>query len=421
MQSSATRFIFSISALLLLAPQAFVQGGPLGGGGLGSLSGIHIPTSSSQRILGHAFTNTFQFVTSHAPGLDPTALGALLPWQLRKGYNLPAVGGAGAIAIVAAFHYPQALHDLNFFSTFNSLPTELSLDVLASTNTVFQQVFVDSTGSISTTPTSVNVEWNMEAAMAIEWAHALAPNAKIFLVEAASSAVSDLFKAIKVAKQLPGVHQVSISWGVDEWSGQVNLDATLVQNGVTFVAAAGNIAGQLAYPASSANVVAVGGTTLTLGSHFEFSAEVAWAYSGGGLSRFTPLPSFQAGVVSGTLRAGPDVSFNAGAGVAVYYSFTDPWGGTGWVKIGGTSVAAVSISAIANVAASVRGYWAVSTAAELANIYNRFKLGTTASGLRDIVAGGTGLLLATTGFDLLTGVGTPVVGPLGQLVFDSPV
>ena len=51
---------------------------------------------------------------------------------------------------------------------------------------------------------AVNANWNIEEALDIEWAHAMAPSAKIYLVEAASSSYSDLLTAVSVAKPARG-------------------------------------------------------------------------------------------------------------------------------------------------------------------------------------------------------------------------
>ena len=66
----------------------------------------------------------------------------------------------------------------------------------------------------------MNADWNIEAALDIEWAHAMAPNAKIYLVEAASNSYADLLNAVSVANSLlksAGGGEVSMSWGGSEF------------------------------------------------------------------------------------------------------------------------------------------------------------------------------------------------------------
>ena len=96
---------------------------------------------------------------------------------------------------------------------------------------------------------------------------------------------------------------------------------------MTFFAAAGNSGGPGVYPAYSPNVVAVGGTTLTLNGSNNIISETAWSGSGGGISQYQSQPSWQNGVVtqSATQRVMPDVAFtrNPNTGVPVYDTFNN--------------------------------------------------------------------------------------------------
>ena len=122
--------------------------------------------------------------------------------------------------------------------------------------------------------------------------------------------------------------------------------------GVTFVASTGDDGEPGGFPASSPNVLAVGGTTLTVDSSGNYVSESAWSGSGGGISAYESQPSYQNGVVTQTTtkRAIPDVSFDAdpNTGVAVYDSFTY---GTSqpWVQVGGTSFSAPAWGAIISI------------------------------------------------------------------------
>src|SRR5260370_14270593 len=109
------------------------------------------------------------------------------PASLRSVYKLPSTGGSAVIAIVDAFDYPTAENDLNVFSTQFGLPP------CTTANGCFKKVFAS--GSKPRT----NCGWAQEAALDIEWAHAMAPNAKIVLVEAATNSFANLFAAVYVA------------------------------------------------------------------------------------------------------------------------------------------------------------------------------------------------------------------------------
>jgi subtilase family serine protease len=115
------------------------------------------------------------------------------PASLRSVYNLPSSGGGSVIAIVDAYDYPTAENDLNVFSSQFGLPT------CTTANGCFLKVYA------SGTKPRGNCGWNQEAALDIEWAHAMAPNAKIVLVEAASNSFANLFAAVDVATSHTGV------------------------------------------------------------------------------------------------------------------------------------------------------------------------------------------------------------------------
>ena len=100
----------------------------------------------------------------------------------------------------------------------------------------------------------------------VEWAHAIAPEATILLVEASSASFSDLLAAVKYAANYTGVSVVSMSWGTDEFNGETSYDSYFTTPaghiGVTFVASSGD-SGTTCWPSVASNVLAVGGTTLT--------------------------------------------------------------------------------------------------------------------------------------------------------------
>ncbi len=321
----------------------------------------------------------------------------LTPEQVRTAYSIPPNLGSGAIAIVAAYHYPTSLADFNVFSTEFGLPTEPSGSSTASTNTVFQVVYA--TGTVPTTDTG----WSQEMALDTQWSHAMAPNAKLFLVEAKSSSVADLMAAVNIAKALPGVKQVSMSFGAAESACNfVKYDPNMVQAGVTFFAAAGDTSNELAYPSLSKNAVSVGGTTLNLDSSNNRIHENSWNRSGGGKSAFEPRPTFQ-NVVARTVlgyRGGCDISAVGDplTGVSVYDS-TPSGGFSGWQVFGGTSVSCPIIAGIANAA----GSHFTSSQAFNAGIYSLIG----SSNIYDVIHGTSGTNSADHGWDYLSGVGAP--------------
>ncbi len=128
-----------------------------------------------------------------------------------------ATGGTNVIAIVDAYDYVDATSDLNTYSAQFGLPAPSASN--------FEKVYATGTKPASSSGTG----WDLEAALDIEMAHGLAPKAKVFLVEAASSATSDMLFAVGVAAnivQAAGGGEVSMSFGGTEFSGESADDST---------------------------------------------------------------------------------------------------------------------------------------------------------------------------------------------------
>jgi len=306
---------------------------------------------------------------------------------------MPSTGGANTIVIVDAFDYPTALNDFNVFSTQFGLPRETSTDVLASSNTVFQVVYANGRKP------RANCGWAQEAALDIEWAHAMAPGAKIVLVEAATNSFVDLFAAVDVASTIPGAKEVSMSWGGSEFSSEASNDFHFPSgNGIVYFASSGDTGGASIYPSASPFVVAAGGTHVNTNSSGAFVSETGWSGSGGGPSKYEPRPAYQNGFVVGASRGIPDISSDAdpNTGVAVYDS-TRCQGFSGWLVFGGTSVSSPCLAGMVNVS----GGHADTTAA-LTFIYGH------STSFRDITSGKAGTFNCTIGWDFVTGLGSPV-------------
>jgi subtilase family serine protease len=345
----------------------------------------------------------------------------LRPGAIAKVYSLSglsATSGDGAgqiIAIVDAFHDPHALADLNKFNQRYGYPAMTTCTSLTQTGPCFEQV--DPQG----TPT-VNAGWVLEESLDIEWAHAQAPAAKIVLVEAASNSDTNLFNAVKSANAL-GATEVSMSWGGGEFSGETTLDADFTHTGTFYTASAGDSGHQAGYPAASPNVIAVGGTTLNGCSGTScagFKNETTWKGSGGGASALEAIPADQSGytgpvsgastisLLTNAKRGIPDVSFDANpsTGVSVFDS-TKYQNQSGWFTLGGTSVGAPNWAGIL-----AAGQAAGKTALQgNSAIY----AGGYSTNLRDITSGTNGTCgtdcTAGTGYDLVTGLGSPINYP----------
>ena len=243
-----------------------------------------------------------------------------------------------------------------------------------------------------------------EAAIDMEWVHAMAPMAKIYLVEAASSGLSDMMQAVQVAANLPAVRQVSMSWGsLDLACSYVHYDDMFVKSGVVFFAASGDSGGVRNFPALSRNVVAVGGTNLNVTAGGAWVAETVWSSTGCGKSGSEPRPAFQDAVYAkvGLYRGSCDLSAVAdpATGVAAYDSYE--YGGiAGWFTVGGTSVSCQIIAGIVN----STGVTFAGSRAFNAKLYS----GIGGSAYHDVTSGIAGSMHAGPGWDFPTGVGTPL-------------
>ena len=362
---------------------------------------------------------------------NPTVVG-YTPTLVRNAYGFGPLDqgiftnrGAGqTVAIVDAFNSATVQADLATFSTTFGLP--------APTPDTFQKVF-----AAGTQPTD-DAGWATEIALDTQWVHAIAPEAKIILVEAASNFPDDLNAAIDVATNLlkaspAGGGVVSMSFGAPENPTEVTQDSHFTQPNsasVSYVASAGDTAGEADYPALSPYVTDVGGTTLALnkkGNRQRANPESAWSTNavngsgtGGGISGFEPTPPYQSGLsifnVPNTppvpRRAGPDVAFLAdpATGVAIFDTTPDPASGnTGWEQIGGTSLSAPMFAATVALSNQVRAENALPTIGDnLNNAIYQMNQQHPGEDFRDITTGKAGNNLAGPGFDLTTGWGTPV-------------
>jgi subtilase family serine protease len=318
--------------------------------------------------------------TASPTGLDPATI--------KSVYGFPTASTAGAgttIAIVDAYDDPTAENDLNVFSSTFGLPA------CTTANGCFEKV--NQSGGTSYPKT--NSGWALEISLDVQWAHAIAPGAKILLVEASSSSFANLLTAEAYAKT--HAQYVSNSWGASEFLGESSYDSYFVQSGVSFFVSAGDSGLPAEYPSASPNVISVGGTTLHFDSGGSFTGETGWSGGGGGCSAYETAASAQSAfaqygqVNCAGRRATPDVSLDAdpSSGVSVYDT-TSYYGQRGWFTVGGTSASSPM--------------WAARSADAAAVVNASYVYGSSIS-FRDITVGNNGAS-CLVGFDLCTGRGS---------------
>ncbi|MEU6511965.1 S53 family peptidase [Streptomyces sp. NPDC046942] len=362
------------------------------------------------------------------------------PLQYRTAYNLNALykkgitGKGRTIVIVDSFGSPTVQHDLDVYSKQFGLPST-KVDVVKWGHVpTFDPKNSDMTG------------WAGETTLDVEMAHAVAPGARIVLVETAvaeTEGTTGLPEMMSAEKSLidHGVGDViSQSFGAteDTFPGFSKGDFSSIKKlryafeaaarkHVTVLASSGDggATDQTAdgksyykyrvnsWPSSDPLVTSIGGTQLHLNDKGERvkpdSVYNDFGAGGGGQSHVFTRPSFQNRVqnVVGTRRGTPDISMAAAVnGGAWTYSSYDPTA-TGWDVAGGTSEASPLFSGIVALADQAAGH-------RLGDINQALYTleGRKGSGIVDVNDGtdnsyqGVKGYKAVGGYDMATGVGT---------------
>jgi len=332
----------------------------------------------------------------------------MTPTAIKAAYDLPATGGSGGtIAIIDAYDDATMEADLGVFDKM------FGLAACTTKNGCFEKHKMASS-------TAANSGWALETSLDVEWAHAIAPSAKILLVEAKTPSGQNLLDAIDYATARKDVVAVSMSWGGAEFSDEVSYDTHFARAGsavtgavtstIAFFASSGDDGTGASWPASSPYVIGVGGTTLTLAtSTGKFVKETAWAGSGGGVSAYEKEPAYQTAyniAKAGGMRAIPDVAYDAdpATGFPVYKA---PAGKStaGWYTVGGTSAGAPQWAAIQALGRSL------GDSITLAALYADKASFGTLKFFRDITSGKNGTCtyycVARKRYDYVTGLGVP--------------
>ena len=241
--------------------------------------------------------------------------------QMRAAYGLDSLSNFGSvaadgtgqtIALDEAGNDPTIITDLDGFDQAMSVTTTSSQNMYqqygpaSSFVNVYNQSGTNITANIADSggngvpakdPTG---HWEGEETLDVEWAHAMAPGAKIDIIEVNddNNWPTNLLNGDKLAASLPGVSVISNSWGLTEWSGETAYDSSTFvtpngHTGVTFLTAsndnganvypsppnnpAPSVGNDGYYPATSPNVVSVGGTQLSVDSN-AYAGETAWSY-----------------------------------------------------------------------------------------------------------------------------------------------
>jgi alpha-tubulin suppressor-like RCC1 family protein/sugar lactone lactonase YvrE len=365
-----------------------------------------------------------------------------------KGQQLMATGYAAITpaAVTAVYQVPASLN--GFGQTIaiigDSIPSISDLIEFWSLCGIPQAPGNFSVATVQGGPGSATMD-AFEMAMDVEWASGMAPAAKIrlYALPYPMDSNGEAAAYTQILNDLPSnptIHQVTESFGSFEPPSVQDGDSALillVAQGVTCFASsddggsnpdsntgAYNAAAPLSvsYPASDPSMTAVGGTTLFFlkSNDGQYSPpEVAWslttdqgvtAATGGGISSIFSRPSWQVatGVPAGTQRCVPDVSalaYTGGAsndmGSLVYQ---------GGVYIGsGTSL---SSPIWAGLCALINQSRAGASLTPVGFLNPKLYAAAGTSCFTDITSGNNGAYNAGPGYDLCTGLGSPLVNNL---------
>ncbi len=381
-------------------------------------------------------------VTGSTPGFPTPSeciayygLACYTPDEIRTAYDIPASGtGAGqTIAIIDAFGSPTVQSDLDAFSSIMGIPSTT--------------VHVYCPGGCPRTMTAHRggpVAWAEETSLDVQWAHAIAPDARINLIVASSNYGNVLNNALRYTIDNNLGDVISMSYGSPE--GQIKGRGNNIQlrqsekllaraaiQGISVFASAGDWGtdGGAIYPSSSPNVTSVGGTNLYTQDDGTYVGETVWGdaancpltcvagpigATGGSPSRIFAAPSYQQGVTGSSSRTTSDVSYNASVYTAamVYLGFLGD--NSGLYFFGGTSSGSPQWAAIAAIANQTAGHRLGSLNPTLYSLYGTARY---AADFHDVTSGnntwnGVPGYDGGTGYDLPTGLGSPDVANLLQ-------
>jgi streptogramin lyase len=282
------------------------------------------------------------------------------PENLRAAYAIPEAGGEGQlIALIDAYGYPEAEADLAKYRERYGLPP------CTHANGCFAKV--NQAGEEGAYP-SANKGWEGESALDLDMASAACPHCHLLLVQAASASVENLSAAVDTAVRL-GASEISNSYGVAEQEcGAGNCEAfnSYYEHPGVLISASSGDAGYdnhyekdetPSFPASSPDVVAVGGTALRKAANSRGWSESVWNEpsrslgSGSGCSRSEVKPAWQHDSAC-SHRMDNDVAAVAACETPLSV-YATPYGG--WEDFCGTSAASPLFAGIeAHASAEVR-------------------------------------------------------------------
>jgi subtilase family serine protease len=265
------------------------------------------------------------------------------PATLRAAYHVKTSTVTTTVAVVDAYNYPNAESDLAKYRSQFGLPP------CTKANGCFKVVNENGAASPLPGPAPAGDDWTVEAALDLDMASAACPTCKLILVEAQDDVGNGLYLANDGAA-VAHATVVSNSWGGGEGGTEATFEKHFTHTGVGYFASTGDNGfdnelsfGAAQYPATSAHVTAVGGTTLVKATNTRGFSEKAWVDGGANCSTVIARPSFEPAISACSKRYNSDVAADAdpNTGVAVFNAANG-----GFIVVGGTSASSPFVAGV---------------------------------------------------------------------------
>jgi subtilase family serine protease len=430
---------------------------------------VPVPSVSDYQLLTSATTPPSEQACFNQGRRCFTAAAMEASYNLLPLYAAQDEGQGVTIAIIDSFGNPNMASDLANFDTQMSLPHMCGEPGLACAPGMptFQHLYWNGKTEVKASPPNskdpgqqARDSWSIETSLDIEWAHAIAPMANILNVTtnpAETQGVQGLPAMMDAEQFIVDNHQATVitqSFGAVEegfhnTSSLMNLRHAFISaaaDGVTVLASSGDggSANSLKtpvpnpstvgyptvnWPASDPLVTAVGGTYLCTDPQTGLTVdssdppancvnnpgirEIGWIDSGGGFSHVFAAPAYQSSLPTGStpiggMRGVPDVAWQASSRTGPLVYDTSPGAG-GWFVVGGTSCSSPQFAGVVAIAVQIAGHGLGQINPTLyqlaASDYSKYFFDvTTGNNQADPSIPGYN---ATTGWDPVTGLGTP--------------
>jgi subtilase family serine protease len=272
---------------------------------------------------------------------------------IRAAYGILGQGDPSrVIAIVDGYDDPGAYSHLATYRSGMGLPAIQSCtlsQLIGLTSTSATPCFAKVNQNGGTALPTPDSGWSNEMDLDLQAASAICPRCSLLLLEASTPSFANLGAAVTTASNTPHVVAISNSYGTtnDVPGSAYPAWDRAAQKGIAVMAAAGDWGYATSFPASSTDVIGVGGTTLTVGTSGARNGETAWSSTGSGCSVYNAAPSWQVIPNSpcGSMKAVSDLSADANpySGFQIYTNYS---GATGWWIFGGTSLSTPLMAAL---------------------------------------------------------------------------